>query len=246
MVIDNNPDIPAGGDKVYTIIVAAGSGLRFGSAVPKQFLPLAGVPVLVRTVRAISDALPAGRILLVLSPDGEKYWHDISAGLELPDVTIVHGGASRSESVANAITYIESRGDATADTIVMVHDGARPLVHPDMVRTLHAAFGNPDILAAVPVLPLTEAIATVSGEDVVPTPRDGFRTVQTPQAFRGNIIAEAYRAAEGAVYADDAAVVAAYTGKSLHSVRGHVQNIKITNATDIAIAEVLLAHPLPY
>lgn len=234
------------GDGIAVIIVAAGSGTRFGSAMPKQFLTLAGRPVLLRTVETFSHALPQATIVLVLSEAGIDCWDDITADYSsAPSCRIVLGGDSRSQSVANALTALAS--DAEPPATVLVHDGARPLVHPDMVRELCKALSADGIDAAVPVLPLTEAIASLADADaVLPVDRAAFRTVQTPQAFKFELIHEAYRRAQGDVLADDAAIVAKYGNTPIHTVPGHSQNIKITNPTDLAIAEVILANPLPY
>ncbi|MCM1066909.1 MAG: 2-C-methyl-D-erythritol 4-phosphate cytidylyltransferase [Muribaculaceae bacterium] len=234
------------GDGIAVIVVAAGSGTRFGSAMPKQFLTLAGRPVLLRTVETINRALPQATIVLVLSEVGVDCWDDITADYtSAPACRIVLGGDTRSQSVANALEALAS--DTEPPATVLVHDGARPLVHPDMVRELCKALSADGIDAAVPVLPLTEAIASLTDADaVLPADRAQFRTVQTPQAFKFELLHEAYRRAHGDVLADDAAIVAKYGDAPIHTVPGHSQNIKITNPTDIAVAEVLLANQLPY
>lgn len=232
-----------GGGNVYTVIVAAGSGTRFGSVVPKQFLPLCGKPVLLLTVERLHSALPHSHIILVLSDDGRERWNEIAVNYATPPVTIVRGGASRSESVCNALAVIEP---SCADAVVLIHDGARPLVNTDMVRALADRISGTDIQALVPALPLTEAISEVCGDALRPADRERFRTVQTPQAFKAAMLRDAYRKAAGTVMADDAAVAGAFGGVDISYIPGHPQNIKITHPSDIAIAEALMAAPKPY
>ncbi len=242
MVI-NNAETDRGGN-VFVVIVAAGSGTRFGSHVPKQFLPLAGCPVLLHTVDAFASALPDATIILVLSKEGRQIWNGLSAEYDVPNALLAEGGASRSESVCNALSLLEGRIDN--DSVVMVHDGARPLVNAAMLRAILVAIRDKDIDAVVPVMPLTEALAVNDGDTVSPTPRENFRTVQTPQAFKASILKEAYEKSAGETMPDDAAVVSRFTNTKIHSVPGHPQNIKITKPNDIDIAELLLANPLPY
>lgn len=242
-MVKNKADIDRG-DNVFIVIVAAGSGLRFGSTTPKQFLPLAGRPVLVRTVEAFTTAIPDAKIILVLSDNGRKIWSGISSEYRLPHVLIAKGGSSRTQSVNNALALLE--GCVDNDTVVMVHDGARPLVNGDMIRALLATSRRKDIEAVVPVMPLTEALANDCGDTVTPAPREKFRTVQTPQVFKAVRLIEAYEKADGEIMPDDAAVIHRFTDAKIFVVPGHPQNIKITNPNDIAVAELLLANPLPY
>ena len=242
-MVKDNKNIDRG-DNVYVVIVAAGSGSRFGSAIHKQFLPLAGRPVLAHTVGAFVKAMPEAKIILVLSEDGMHIWPDIAAQYGFPEIMIAEGGASRTESVRNALALLDGRADD--DTVVMVHDGARPLVNVDMIRAVLAAIRHADVKAAVPVMPLTEALANDCGDTVTPAPRECFRTVQTPQAFKAVTLTEAYRRAGDEVMPDDAAVVHRFADVPIRAVPGHPQNIKITNPNDLAIAELLLANPLPY
>lgn len=243
MVNGSDTHTPVGGGNVYTVIVAAGSGTRFGSEVPKQFLPLGGRPVLLRTVEALHLALPQSHIILVLSADGRERWQEIAARYDAPGVSVVEGGASRSESVSNALAMI---ADGGRGAVVLIHDGARPLVHPDMVRALASRIMEPGVDALVPALPLTEAISEICGDTLVPADRERFRTVQTPQAFKADMLIGAYRKAQGAVMADDAAIAGAFGGAAIRFIAGHPHNIKITHPGDIAVAEALMADPKPY
>lgn len=230
---------PCPGDNISIIIVAAGTGSRFGADVPKQFLLLDGKPVLQHTVERFRQALPAARIVLVLSPVGLEIWSALcnKNGFHSPETVI--GGATRSESVHNAIRLIG--GDANSRSIVMIHDGARPLVAPEMILRVANAFADTATEAVVPVVPLTEAIAChLPDGSCKPTDRGNFRTVQTPQAFRTLILDAAYTTLDGQSMPDDAAIYTAFTGKPLLTVDGDIRNIKITNPADLAIAGLLL------
>lgn len=230
---------PCPGDKISVIIVAAGTGSRFGADVPKQFLMLDGKPVLQHTVERFRQALPAARIVLVLSPVGLEIWNSLCVenGFHSPETII--GGATRSESVHNAVRLIAK--DADTRSVVMIHDGARPLVASDMILRIARAFGDAAVEAVVPVVPLTEAIACYHSDGTcAPTDRAAFRTVQTPQAFRTLILDAAYTALNGQSMPDDAAIYTAFTGKPLLTVDGDIRNIKITNPADLAIAGLLL------
>lgn len=230
---------PCPGDKISVIIVAAGTGSRFGTDVPKQFLILDGKPVLQHTVERFRQALPAARIVLVLSPVGLEIWNSLCVenGFHSPETII--GGATRSESVHNAVRLIAK--DADTRSVVMIHDGARPLVTSDMILRVASAFDNAAVEAVVPVVPLTEAIASYNSDGTCrPTDRAAFRTVQTPQAFRTLILDAAYTALNGQSMPDDAAIYTGFTGKPLLTVDGDIRNIKITNPADLAIAGLLL------
>lgn len=230
---------PCPGDNISVIIVAAGTGSRFGADRPKQFLLLDGKPVLQHTVERFRTALPAARILLVLSDSGREIWRELCdrTGFQSPET--VAGGATRSESVHNAIRLLAH--DADSYSTVLIHDGARPLVTPDTILRVVAAFADSNVEAVVPVVPLTEAIACFSSDSTCsPTDRGNYRTVQTPQAFRTLILDAAYNALSGQSMPDDAAIYSSFTGKALRTVDGDIRNIKITNPSDLAIAELLL------
>ncbi len=230
---------PCPGDNISVIIVAAGTGSRFGADRPKQFLLLDGKPVLQHTVERFRTALPAARILLVLSDSGREIWRELCdrTGFQSPET--VAGGATRSESVHNAIRLLAH--DADSYSTVLIHDGARPLVTPDTILRVVAAFADSNVEAVVPVVPLTEAIACFSSDGTCsPTDRGTYRTVQTPQAFRGYRLRQAYDLPYRDSFTDDASVMEAAGFGNLKLTEGSSHNIKITNPGDIAIAEVLM------
>ncbi len=223
--------------KVHTIIVAAGSGSRFGASLPKQYCNLAGRPVLMHTIEAIRKATDNAAITLVLSHDMRNFWAELCSQHNFQSPQVVDGGATRWHSVKNAIEAIKS-----ADTdIIMVHDGARPIVDTETVQRLIAAADSTG--AAIPVTAVTDSLRVLA-EPNAPTGkavnRALYRAVQTPQAFRATTLIEAYNLPYTTLFTDDASVVEA-AGKAVTLVEGSPQNIKITNPGDIEIAELYLS-----
>lgn len=224
--------------KVCHIIVAAGSGSRYGGDVPKQFLPLQGRPVVMHAVERLrrfggEDA----SMLLVLGAAMRPLWRELCAreGFESPEV--VDGGATRWESVASALRHPFAAG---AD-VITVHDGARPLVSPGVlarVIDLGDAHGN------IPAVALTDSIRIVDpgpgagGSQAVD--RSRYRAVQTPQAFSGPLLRRAYELPYNEAFTDDASVMEAAGFTRLRLVEGDPCNIKITRPGDIEIAGIYL------
>jgi 2-C-methyl-D-erythritol 4-phosphate cytidylyltransferase len=218
--------------KIHTIIVAAGSGSRFGANMPKQFCELKGRPVLMHTINAIRKATDNADITLVLSRDMRSFWSELCEKHRFCSPRVVDGGDTRWHSVKNAVSTIDSN---SAD-IIMVHDGARPIVDADMVQRLVVAVGEHG--AAIPAIAVTDSLRQLSepksciGKAV---DRSLFRAVQTPQAFKANMLIDAYRLPYSTLFTDDASVVEA-AGHTVVMVEGSPRNIKITNPGDIDIA----------
>lgn len=225
-----NPDI-------YVIVVAGGSGQRFGSEVPKQFLPLAGEPVLLRTVKCFEAV--ATRIVVALPERHIAQWKSLceAGGYRAANVAVVAGGESRYHSVANALATLPAAAD---DAIVLVHDGVRPLVPRQVISDAVAAavaYG-----AAVPVVPLIDSIRHLDEDGgTTAVPRAEYVAVQTPQAFRLGLLREAYAAGFSPLFTDDASVVEA-AGGVVARFAGAPANIKITYPDDLLIAAALLSH----
>ncbi|PCD76820.1 bifunctional 2-C-methyl-D-erythritol 4-phosphate cytidylyltransferase/2-C-methyl-D-erythritol 2,4-cyclodiphosphate synthase [Pseudothioclava arenosa] len=208
------------------IIVAAGRGTRAGGAEPKQWQMLRGKPVLAHTVAAFAGF---ARVVVVLHPD------DMARGLEFfgGAVTLIAGGASRAESVRNALETLEGAGVER----VLIHDGARPLVEPGLIARVLAALDEDE--AAAPALPVSDALwrgedGAVSGTQS----REGLWRAQTPQGFRFAPILAAHRAHPGEA-ADDVEVARA-AGIAVRIVPGSERNLKITYAEDFLRAEQLM------
>lgn len=225
--------------KTYIIIVAAGSGNRFGSPLPKQYAMLCGKPVLVHTINSFRKALPQARICTVLHPDYKNLWLDLWSqygdSKEAPE--IVFGGASRAESVFNAMRHFRPEEGSA----VLIHDGARPFVPENVIRRLLDKLATDR--SAVPVLPMTDSIRQLREGGSGAVDRSRYVRVQTPQAFRGGNLMEAYLAAEKAgfgLFTDDASVVEAVWPGCVATVEGDENIIKITHPLDLKIAELIL------
>ncbi|WP_295729705.1 2-C-methyl-D-erythritol 4-phosphate cytidylyltransferase [uncultured Muribaculum sp.] len=223
----------------FNIIVAAGSGSRFGAYLPKQFCLLAGRPVLFHTIEAFRRALPGGEILLVISDAHRDLWHGLCDrhGFESP--LIVGGGASRWESVRNAVMAIEA---PTSGDVITVHDGARPLVSDRVIREAVIAAARDGVDGAVPAVPVTDSVRMLDDDGgSVPLVRQRLRAVQTPQAFPAHLLREAYELPFSTEFTDDASVMSAAGHCGIVLTEGSCENIKITHPDDLALAEMILA-----
>lgn len=223
--------------KQYAIIVAGGSGSRMGSAVPKQFLPLAGKPVLVHTLERFLAYSPSVQVILCLPADQLPAWREIRVqypSLEAFEYPILEtpGGASRFQSVRNGLAQIADEG------LVAVHDGVRPLVPVGVIDAgfrLAAASGT-----AVVAVPAKDSVRLIVSEtENKALDRTALRLVQTPQTFRVSLLKEAFRQEESPLFTDDASVAEA-AGFPVFLVDGSYENIKITTPEDLLLAEALL------
>ena len=223
---------------VAVIIAAAGNSARMGSGVDKQFVLLAGKPVLWHTLKAFSNVPEVRQVLVTVSPHNqEKVAELLKATVKDIPWQLVTGGAQRQHSVLNALRQI----DETVD-IVMVHDGARPFVGRDeIVQSIVAAneFG-----AAVVAVPAKDTIKVGdSGESVVKTlERSVLWQIQTPQTFRRELLVQAHEQAamEGFLATDDAALIER-AGGIVKLVRGSYYNFKVTTPEDVLLAEAVAA-----
>lgn len=222
--------------KVYAVVASAGRSTRMGG-VNKQFLPLGGVPVLARSLTALEQVPELEGMVLVAPPDGLPAFREAACGWGLKKLTeIVPGGSDRQQSVFNGLLAVPSEC-----RVVIVHDGARPLVAPEEVRELLSAAG--EFGAATLAVPVKDTVKESGGDGFVAVTPDRSRLwlTQTPQGFLYPLIMEAHRQARdrGAVYTDDASLVEAM-GYRVRIVTGSYRNIKITTAEDILVAEALL------
>ncbi|MBW8057757.1 MAG: 2-C-methyl-D-erythritol 4-phosphate cytidylyltransferase [candidate division NC10 bacterium] len=222
---------------VTAIVPAAGLGRRAGGDVPKQFLLLRGMPILTRTLLNLTNPGLVNALVLVVPPGAEEWCQQhILAPYPLPPIIqIIPGGAERQESVFRGLQR------TTAETqLVVIHDAVRPFVSPDLLRrTIEAA---QTFRAAVAAVPAVETVKVVERELIRETPpRDRLWIAQTPQAFEGELIREAYRraAADGFRGTDDAMLVERL-GVQVKVVLSYPENMKITTAEDLQRAEQLL------
>lgn len=216
------------------LIVAGGRGARMGSEQPKQFLPLAGRPVLMHTIEAFDRWDNTSDLLLVLPADQRDTWQQLceAHAFRRPH-RVVSGGATRFHSVLNGLRAIPATSG-----LIAVHDGVRPLVSPSVIAACFAAaeaYG-----AAIPVLPMIESVRQIDADGRSrPIDREQLRIVQTPQVFRADILRAAYLRPYDPRFTDDASVVEA-SGAPIHLVPGNRENIKLTTPMDLALAEVLM------
>lgn len=217
--------------KKYILIVAGGKGLRMGNDLPKQFLPLGGKPVLVRTLERFAAYDPEAEIILVLPPDHQPYWRTLcaDAGFTHP-YRLADGGATRYHSVKNGLAFVGGTG------LVAVHDGVRPFVSVDTIARCFDEAARSG--AAVPCLPLIETLREYTGSGSRTVDRSRYCTVQTPQVFRSDLLREAYRLPYSDTFTDDASVVEA-SGRSVSLVAGNRENIKLTTPFDLSVGEML-------
>lgn len=221
--------------KAAAVIVAAGTGARFGGPVPKQFLLLCGKPVLRWSLELFDRAGAIERIVAVCDPARTGDVMEMAAGLAIP-VTTVPGGAERTDSVRAGL---EALSDDPPHS-VLIHDAARPGASDELVRSLLAALQNRD--GAAPALPVRDAIKRnedgAPGEEIG---RAGLLAVQTPQAFRYGALMDAYRALPPGMALSDDAAAARRAGLRLAAVAGERMNFKITEREDLVMMETLLA-----
>lgn len=222
--------------RTVAIIVAGGSGTRFGAEVPKQFLELGGRPILMRTIEAFGDNRDSSFDVIVTLPQGQmELWQQLCReyGFEVPH-RVVAGGETRWHSVKNAL---DSIGDIADVDVIAVHDGVRPLVSVDLIgRVLEAARRDG---AAIPVVMLNDSVRQVDGNASHALDRSTLRAVQTPQAFDARLLLDAYSLPFETTFTDDASVVERY-GHGVTLVEGDPMNLKITRPMDLALAEYLL------
>ena len=212
----------------YAILVAGGKGLRMGGDIPKQFLPIGGKPVLMRTIEVFRQAYPDIHIILVLPASQQEYWQQLCReyAFSVP-FRIADGGETRFHSVSNGLKLVPD----DAEGIVGVHDGVRPFVSVETVRRCYDEAVERG--AVVPVVSVVETVRQICEDGTsVTVPRDAYKLVQTPQAFRVSLLKEAYRQPYIPAFTDDASVVEAL-GKPVHLVEGNRENIKITTPADI-------------
>lgn len=217
---------------IYNIIVAAGSGSRFGAALPKQYCLMNGRPVLMYTIENMRVALPDSHVVLVLNKDFVDYWAELCEQYSFVSPRVVVGGDSRWQSVKNAIDTIPDDAE-----VITVHDGARPIVDRMMVERLIAALN--DAPGAIPVVSVTDSLRQLNEQGSVPVDRSQYKAVQTPQVFQAEKLIEAYSLPFTPTFTDDASVMAAM-GYEVALVEGDTYNIKITNPLDIEIAQLYL------
>lgn len=217
--------------KIYGVFVAGGSGTRMGGSVPKQFLPLEGVPILQRTIERFLEAVPDMKVVTVLPASHMEEWRNmcLSGSLDCGQI-LVSGGITRFHSVRNALAKVPD------GAIVMIHDGVRPLLSVEMIRRMLAQAET--CPALVPVVPMVDTLRYKDGTEPAPD-RTKIVAVQTPQIFWSEEIKKAYANAYQESFTDDASVVAA-AGMTVCQTEGERFNIKITTPEDMVLAKAII------
>lgn len=221
--------------KKQVIIVAGGKGLRMGSDLPKQFMLIAGRPVLIHTLEAFYNYDQTIRIILVLSEDQQVYWSQVCKiyNVEIPHEVVV-GGETRFHSVKNGLKFVPR------DVLVAVHDGVRALVPEEIIAN---AFDTAETSGgAFPVVPVTDSLRkyTDPAAESVAVNRADYCTVQTPQVFLSDILSDAYNQKYDEKFTDDVSVVETFGNCFPKMIPGSKENIKITTPVDLIIADSIL------
>lgn len=219
-----------GFSKHYAIIVAGGKGLRMQQDLPKQFLLLQGLPILMHTLYAFQKSKHQPQILLVL-PEGQlDYWQQLCEKhhFKVPH-QIITGGKERFFSVKNALDHIQAK-----NFIVAIHDGVRPLILAEQIDLLYEEASKQG--AAIPYIQATESVRLrISEKEVKPFNREAVYLMQTPQVFDGEKLKKAYDCDYRQAFTDDASVWETLD-EPLSYVPGWSRNIKITKAEDLKLA----------
>ena len=218
--------------KKFALIVAGGVGNRMKQPVPKQFIELAGQPVLMHTFAAFEKYDPEIEFVLVLPENLTAQWKSLCEQHEFTGkYKLALGGENRFQSVKNGLEQIHEEG------IVFIHDGVRPLVSVNTIENCYQMAqekGN-----ALPVVPVTESLRMTTGQGNKAADRSKFYLVQTPQTFVASLIKKAYSKSDSTAFTDDASVLE-QAGYDIMLVNGNRENIKITYPEDLAIAEIWL------
>ena len=217
--------------KKHIIIVAGGKGLRMGGDIPKQFLPVCGKPVLMRTLEAFHAYDTSIHLILVLPVSQQVYWKQLCEEYQFDLMhEIADGGETRFHSVKNGLALVKEDG------LVGVHDGVRPFVSQEVIARCYDEALS--LKAVIPVVGVVETVRHLTEEGSETVPRDQYKLVQTPQVFDVALLRRAYEQTYTDMFTDDASVVEAL-GEKVYLVEGNRENIKLTTPFDLKLAELL-------
>jgi 2-C-methyl-D-erythritol 4-phosphate cytidylyltransferase len=222
-----------GNMQLYVVIVAGGSGKRMGAETPKQFLELAGRPVLMHTIERFKSFNDSIEIVTVLPENQLRHWCELQErhSFKVPQ-TLVKGGSARFYSVKSGLQFVNAPG------LVAIHDGVRPFVS---IETIRRCFETAENLGnAVPVISPTESLRILTENGSLPLNRLHVKQIQTPQVFSAQLIKQAYLQDYKPEFTDDATVLES-TGEKINLIEGNRENIKITNPEDLLISAALLS-----
>ncbi|WP_421826610.1 2-C-methyl-D-erythritol 4-phosphate cytidylyltransferase [Larkinella sp.] len=217
---------------LYVIIVAGGSGSRMGVNTPKQFLSIGGLPILMHTIRRFRFYSSDLQILVVLPTEQIPVWEALCRQYQFDEpVLVIPGGKTRFQSVRNGLESIRA-----ADGLVAVHDGVRPFVTAELIRSgFETAERSGSAVACVPMKDSVRLVLPDGGSQAVD--RTSYRLIQTPQTFQLALFRDAFRTPEQPFFTDCASVVE-YAGHPITLIDGSYDNIKITTPEDLEISEL--------
>ncbi len=216
----------------YVLIIAGGMGKRMNMDIPKQFIPIAGKPVLMHTIAKFWHYNPKSTIIVIIPKEHIPLWKDLCVEFNFKiEHQIVRGGKERFYSVKNGLKLVPD------NSLVLIHDGVRPLVsHETIQRVIDGSMekGN-----AIPYIDMTQSVRKITKGKNKMIDRDQLKLIQTPQGFNSSLIKEAYKKRYRASFTDDASVYEVL-GNEVNLVKGNHKNIKITSSTDLHIVDCLL------
>ena len=220
--------------KRYAILVGGGSGSRMQQDIPKQFLLVAGKPVLMHTLEAFYQSEPRPEIIVVLNVDYHEYWEKLckTHQFSIPH-TLVKAGQERFFSVKNGLKLVKGKA------LVAIHDAVRPSIKKEKIEE---AFSYAEVNGnAVLAIQSKDSVRLSDTKGNKAVARELVYLIQTPQIFTSNVLQKAYQQEFRTSFTDDASVVE-HAGVAIHLVEGDPKNIKITYPEDLALAEVFLRH----
>lgn len=216
--------------KRFAVVVAAGQGTRMKGILPKQFLLLSGKPVLMHTLSVFQKA--EIETIVVMHRDYIHHWENLCKEYQFNfNHKIIVGGDTRAQSVKNGIDNLQD------DSLVAIHDAARPLISLNMLNLLFAAAEKYG--ASIPVIPVKDTLRIVSDNESKTVSRDDYRAVQTPQVFRTNELKLAFNINGFEQFTDEASLYES-SGKKVYLIAGEETNIKLTVPSDLVFAEAFL------
>ena len=213
--------------KKYAIIVAGGSGSRMKRDIPKQFIKVGGLPILMHTLKRFKEADSEIELILVLPESQFEFWNELCSIYPTVPHQLIKGGKTRFQSGLNGLQVIDNEG------LVAIHDGVRPFVSVEIINESFKVAAEKG--TAVVSVPSKDSVR-VNGKSI---DRSTVRIIQTPQTFQISLIKKAFETQELSIFTDDASV-AEHAGFKIYLIDGNYENIKITTPEDLLWAEVIL------
>ena len=211
------------------LILASGEGVRMRSKIPKQFLLLNDLPIIMHTIKAFSHF---NEVYVVIQKKQMNFWKELCHKYMFHEKhTIVFGGKTRFKSVKNSLEFVDSK------SIIAIHDGVRPLISKQQIDKLVSKVKKG--IGSIPVVPIKDSIKRINLDTSTYINREDLYKIQTPQCFISAEIKNAYKVNEKATFTDDASVFE-YSGGVITTITGEERNIKITTNEDILIASKLV------